>query len=42
MIIIQDEEYEVEEETTFPTDKFSVLLKLTKPVAENHLKSCSL
>merc|ERR1712183_257947 len=37
MIIIQDEEYKVEEEITFPTDKFSILLKLTKPVAENHL-----
>ena len=40
MILIKDEEYQVQEETTFPTDKFSILLKLTKPVDENHLKSC--
>ena len=39
VILIEDEEYEVEEEVPFPRDRFSVLLRLTSPVLQHHLQS---
>merc|ERR1711874_209431 len=41
VIEIQDKEYEVEEDVTFPSDKFSVLLKLRSPVLKDHIQPCS-